>query len=335
MLATNPLERTAMRNAMAVTMGIVVTGCAGTMGVRDAVPGNVPLLAHRGVAQQYDKQGLTRDTCTAERMLPPTHEHLENTLESMAAAFAAGADRVQFDVHPTSDGHFVAFHDWTVDCRTDGKGVTRQQALAYLKSLDIGHGYTADGGKTFPFRGKFRGRMPSFAEVMAAFPGKRFLVNIKSNSAEEARALAAHIRSRGDDVRLLAFSGADRPMEALREAFPEALVQSRAQLRRCLLNYVATGWLGHVSEACRNNVVYVPENYTWLIAGWPNRFAKRMAAVGSETYMAGPFQSGGLLRGHENAPHLPPGFAAGIVTDRIEVVGPQVRALAPARGPRQ
>ena len=36
----------------------------------------------------------------------------------MRAAFAAGADIVEFDVHPTSDGQFAVFHDWTLDCRT-------------------------------------------------------------------------------------------------------------------------------------------------------------------------------------------------------------------------
>ena len=31
------------------------------------------LLAHRGLAQGFDRTGLTGDTCTAERMLPPEH----------------------------------------------------------------------------------------------------------------------------------------------------------------------------------------------------------------------------------------------------------------------
>ncbi len=74
----------------------------------------------------------------------------------MHAAFDAGADIVEFDVHPTTDGHFAVFHDWTLDCRTDGKGVTREHTLAELKKLDAGYGYTADGGKTYPLRGKRR-----------------------------------------------------------------------------------------------------------------------------------------------------------------------------------
>ncbi len=58
---------------------------------------------------------------------------------------------VEIDVAPTKDGKMVLFHDWTVDCRTNGKGETRDLTLAELKALDIGYGYTADGGKTYPF----------------------------------------------------------------------------------------------------------------------------------------------------------------------------------------
>jgi glycerophosphoryl diester phosphodiesterase len=117
-------------------------------------PAGAPiLLAHRGIAQRFDMNDVRNDTCTAAHMLPPTHGYLENTNPSMDASFRAGADIVEFDIHPTTDGKLAVFHDWTVDCRTDGKGVTREHSLAELKRLDIGHGHTADGGKTFPFRG--------------------------------------------------------------------------------------------------------------------------------------------------------------------------------------
>jgi glycerophosphoryl diester phosphodiesterase len=306
---------------------VSLCGCAAVATRDDAKPAHVQLLAHRGVHQAFDRRGVERDTCTAARMLPPTHGHLENTIASMRAAFDAGADRVEFDIHPTTDGSFAVFHDWTVDCRTDGRGVTREQSMASLKTLDIGHGYTADGGATYPFRGKFRGAMPSWPEVMAAFPGKRFLVNVKSNSAEEGRAIAAFVKARGYDLTLLAFSGADRPMDAIREAFPGALVQQRRELKRCMIGYAALGWFGHVPESCRNTLVYVPENYTWLLAGWPHTFVERMAALGSGVYLIGPLHDN-MSQGFDDASRLPPGYRGGVMTDRIEVVGP---ALRPAR----
>ena len=39
------------------------------------------LLAHRGLAQTFSHDGLSGDTCTATRILPPEHPFLENTLE--------------------------------------------------------------------------------------------------------------------------------------------------------------------------------------------------------------------------------------------------------------
>jgi glycerophosphoryl diester phosphodiesterase len=67
-----------------------------------SAPSRPILLAYRGISQQFDRTGLTNDTCTAARMLPPTHAYLENTIASMRASFAAGADIVEFDVHPTT-----------------------------------------------------------------------------------------------------------------------------------------------------------------------------------------------------------------------------------------
>jgi hypothetical protein len=55
------------------------------------------------------------------------------------------------------------------------------------------YGYTADGGKTFPFRGKGVGLMPTLDEVLAAFPDKPLLINVKSNDPAEGRKLAEYL----------------------------------------------------------------------------------------------------------------------------------------------
>lgn len=108
--------------------------------------GSPLLLAHRGMAQMFSMDGIKDDTCTAERIDPPEHDDLVNTLSSIEAAFQLGADVVEFDVHPTKDDQFAVFHDWTLDCRTDAQGTTREFTMAELKQVDIGYGYTADQG---------------------------------------------------------------------------------------------------------------------------------------------------------------------------------------------
>ena len=211
------------------------------------------LLAHRGLAQTYTREGLERDTCTATRINPPEHEFIENTIASMHAAFAAGADVVEFDVHPTTDGNFAVFHDWTLDCRTEGHGRTRDHALADLKKLDVGYGYTADGGQTFPLRGKRVGLMPSLDEVLNAFPDERFLINVKSNDASEGDKLAVHIAklSPQSQARLMVYGGTS-PLEAFHARLPSIPVGSNKSLKNCLVRYrraLAVGLAGQVPAA--------------------------------------------------------------------------------------
>jgi glycerophosphoryl diester phosphodiesterase len=98
-----------------ILLGLVVFGLAVYLfnaGWRVAPPaGELGLIAHRGVHQTFDNAGLGNDGRSASGIDPPSHDLLENTLASMQAAFAAGADIVEFDVHPTTDGQFAVFHD--------------------------------------------------------------------------------------------------------------------------------------------------------------------------------------------------------------------------------
>jgi glycerophosphoryl diester phosphodiesterase len=283
------------------------------------------ILAHRGLHQTYSREDLERDTCTANRIHPPEHGYIENTIDSMAAAFALGADVVELDVHPTTDGQFAVFHDWTVDCRTEGKGVTREQSMAYLKTLDIGYGYTADGGKTFPFRGKFVGAMPTLDEVLARFPDKRFLINIKSRDPEEGRKLAARLKHLpAAHQKLLMSYGGDAPEDALKRGLPGLRTLGKKQLTDCVLNYMSFGWTGIVPRPCKNTLIFIPQNYAPLLWGWPNRFVERMHSVGSEVYIRGPYtSSNGILGGIDTLEQLdavPKDFPGGIWTDRIDLV---------------
>jgi glycerophosphoryl diester phosphodiesterase len=286
------------------------------------------LLAHRGVHQTFHRENLEGDTCTAERIYPPEHDYLENTLRSMAAAFAAGADIVELDVHPTTDGHFAVIHDWTIDCRTEGTGETRSHDLAYLKTLDIGYGYTADGGATYPFRGKGVGQMPSFDDVMTAFPDKKFLVNYKSNEEREGDMLAAMVAEHPDwRLAIWGAYGGDPPTFRARDLIGDDLaVWSRRGLIDCLTQYLGLGWTGFVPEACRNTKVMVPINYAGLLWGWPNLFLQRLRDNGSEVILLGPYEAGDPgtagIDTVELLNQVPDFFDGYIWTNRIEIIGP-------------
>ena len=298
--------------------------------------GEVRLISHRGVHQTFDREGLANDTCTAERIFPPTHELLENTVPSMTAAFAAGADVVELDVHPTTDGHLAVFHDWTLDCRTEGTGETRGHELAYLKTLDIGHGYTADGGSSFPLRGKGVGMMPELGEVFAAFPEGRFLINFKSNEAREGDMLAALLEETPEWRQLVwgAYGGAPPTHRASELIGGELRAFSSRDARDCLVQYLALGWTGIVPEPCRGTAVMVPVNLAWLAWGWPNLFIQRLRDAGSDVILLGPYEAGDPgtagVDTLEQLAGVPDDFAGYIWTNRIELIGPAVAARSSA-----
>ena len=293
--------------------------------------GRIRLLSHRGVHQTFSKEGVGNDTCTADRIYPPTHDFIENTLPSMAAAFAAGADVVELDVHLTPEKVFVVMHDWTVDCRTDGKGVTEELGVAYLKSLDVGYGYTADGGKTFPLRGKGVGLMPTLDEVLARFPDKRFLINFKSRRAEEGDALAALIATHPEwrNAIWASYGGAE-PTDRSIDLIAGLRGYTGRSMMKCLIDYELTGWTGLVPQSCRDTVVVVPSNLAWAVWGWPHKFTRRMEEAGSSVIMLGPFSGGDIgSSGIDSADQIgaiPDGFAGHVWTNRIDLIAPELRS---------
>ena len=139
------------------------------------------MIAHRGIYQNYDREDVDNFKCTAIKIFPPTHSYIENTIPSIKRAFDIGADIVELDVHPTKElnsknDRMVVFHDWELTCRTNAscesgcncnekkECITDQQSWDFLNKLDISYGYSSDG-KTFPFRGKGIGMMPTFKEA--------------------------------------------------------------------------------------------------------------------------------------------------------------------------
>lgn len=288
------------------------------------------LLAHRGIGQTFSLAGVTATTCTASRINPPQNSFIENTVPSIRQAFVDGASAVGINAQPTIDGHWVVFHDRTLDCRTNGQGVTANHSLAYLQELDVGYGYTADGGRSYPLRGKGVGLMPSLDEVLRTFPNRSFFIDLKSNDPKEGVALALTLSGLPERERgLLMISGGDRLVAVFRRKLPSVRAVSPRQEERCVLSYMAVGWTGNVPKACRNSGLLVPANLGPLLWGWPTRFLARMNNAGTAVFLANDLSTTQHaitdLKGIDNAADLrkiPRGYAGGIWTDHIDQIGP-------------
>ncbi|WP_051279859.1 glycerophosphodiester phosphodiesterase family protein [Hellea balneolensis] len=286
--------------------------------------GDFSLLAHPGVHQTYHREGLTNATCTAERIDPPAHGFIENTISSMRAAIEAGADIIELDVKLTTDGEIVVFHDATLDCRTNGSGKTHHHSLSELQALDIGYGYTPDGGQTYPFRGEFIGIMPTLREVLTVFPETNFMVNLKHSKASEGEVYRNYITA--TDAERLGLVAPNRAAAPIIAAYPDMILQTRQNVKACLRGYTLTGWYGGMPESCKNTYVSVPSNLRYFIWGWPHRFEKRLQAVGSRSMLLGPYEGNGSV-GIDTPKDLnviPKNYTGIVFTNKIEVIGPQI-----------
>ncbi len=288
------------------------------------------VLSHRGVSQQFEGAGFSPGSCEAERIARPSHDYIENTIRSMEAAFGRGADVVEFDAQLTRDGQWAVFHDRRLECRTNGTGLVAEHTLEELQALDVAYGYTADGGKTYPFRGIGVGQMPSMDEVFESFPAKSFLIDIKANDTGDGVRLARRLAQLPSERRnTLTIFGREEVLVRFRADLPEIPAFSLQSIQACLVPYIAYGWTGIVPRACHDAPVYVPINVAPFLWGWPNLFMDRLEAGGSTIVTVGPFP-GGISPGVdtlEDLSRLPDDYNGGIWTNDVRLVRDSIESV--------
>lgn len=93
----------------------------------------------------------------------------ENTLEAFEAAFAAGADGLEFDVRASKDGVAVLSHDRSLERRAGDSRNIDELTLEEIKTIDIGRGY----------------RIPTLAETLELCAGRGVLdIEVKQPGIE-------------------------------------------------------------------------------------------------------------------------------------------------------
>ncbi len=143
----------------------------------------------------------------------------ENTLPAFAGAAALGADAIETDVRLTKDGVVVVFHDEETSRITGEPGTIEERTLAEVSRLDAAHGFSQDGGATFPLRGTGVG-IPPFAEALRRHPGLRFNVDAKSDDPALAEGLARTLREEGAEGRVCVGSFSDAQAARLGALLP-------------------------------------------------------------------------------------------------------------------
>ncbi|MEQ1498457.1 MAG: glycerophosphodiester phosphodiesterase family protein [Novosphingobium sp.] len=302
------------------------------------------LLAVRGISQQPNNLPATLaaadGVCTADNIEVPVHDYIENTLPALQRASGMGAAMVSVDVAQSSDGRIVLLREATLDCRTSGKGAVSAMTLAQLKAIDAGHGYSADGGKSFPLRGMGIGYVPTLEETLSALPTEPILFNLGGQDQALSARLIDALLAAGRKVEDLGdgFMGSEAAIAPIRQRFPKSWAFSMEAARACTSAYQLQGWLGLTPASCKGGTILVPLNRQWQFAGWPNRLIARMAAVGGHIVVTGPASDGAEPRGldlPEQIGQVPASFNSHIWVSDLWVIGPALHPAGDRRNGRE
>ncbi|HEX8474920.1 MAG TPA: glycerophosphodiester phosphodiesterase [Pyrinomonadaceae bacterium] len=163
----------------------------------------------------------------------------ENTAYAFEHAKAAGVDVIEMDVRSTSDGVPVVIHDATVDRTTDGNGRVADKTLGQLKALDAGYRWSADGGRSFPVRGKGI-TVPTVEEVFTSLRDMRFIIEPKPDVRSPVEPLCRAIREHGMSDRIIVGSFNQTILDEFRQTCPGvATSASPAEVSKFLALYKA------------------------------------------------------------------------------------------------
>jgi glycerophosphoryl diester phosphodiesterase len=152
--------------------------------------------------------------------------HPENTLPAFRAGLAAGADRLELDVHATLDGEIVVLHDARVDRTTDGQGDVRSLTAREVRGLDAGYRFVAADG-SYPHRG-LGICIPTLAELLAAHPDVPLNVEIKQADPPIVERVLAVLDEHGARERTLLAAEHDAIMAHIRTAAPDVVTSHSA-----------------------------------------------------------------------------------------------------------
>lgn len=156
----------------------------------------------------------------------------ENTIPAFARGFAAGADGFECDVRQSRDGVPMVIHDATLDRTTDRTGPVAALTAAELARVDATCRFTPDADVTWasPPVG-----IAPLAEALAAFPTARFIIELKDDSEDFARAVVDVVRAAAAGSRVCLGSFNHRVVQAVRAAAPELATSASEPEARWLL----------------------------------------------------------------------------------------------------
>jgi glycerophosphoryl diester phosphodiesterase len=239
------------------------------------------IVAYRGGGSEVNYKQLSETGCTASSLKESGINTVENTLEAVAISVDADADIIHLNVHRTADDELVVFHDWTLDCATDGAGELHKASFSQLKNIDAGYGYTFDDGTTFPFRGKGF-RISKLEQFYQLYPDYDFWLNLKNQDAHSYDVLYSFLAQQNSKTIIVT---SPQGMQWFKNKDSSIALMSVESVKKCAIDYLLMGWAGMVPDSCKNTILLIPPSKTKYFWGYPQRFAASLQKHGSKVYL--------------------------------------------------
>lgn len=144
----------------------------------------------------------------------------ENTIAAFDNGLALGADGLELDVHLSRDGVVVVHHDRLLDRTTALRGPIAARDAAELRRAEV----------------------PALAEVLARYPDRRIIVELKVNTPALAAAAIDVIRRAGAVERVCLGSFGRRVLRAARAIEPAIATSGAREEVRLALYRSWVGW---------------------------------------------------------------------------------------------
>jgi len=210
-------------------------------------PGSVLAFAHRGGAHHPDIVGL------------------ENTLFAFEHAAALGYGYLETDVHTTSDGELLAFHDDVLDRVTDRSGTLADLTYAEVAGALIGG----------------REPIPRMTDLLERFPHACFNIDLKSERAVSR--LAELVERTGVHDRVCIGSFSDRRLRVFRSLVSRPVATSYGPVGVALSRFAPSALVERLLQG-RGDALQVPHRLRGVTIV-TRRFVERAHAMGRPVHV--------------------------------------------------
>ena len=181
----------------------------------------------------------------------------ENTMPAFESAVKMGVDVIETDVHLSSDGEVVIWHDDTLERMSGDPRNISQMNWIEIKDVNAGSLFSENKGETYPFRDK--GIHPVLLkDLLGRFPEMKFNVDLKDNNTLLAEKYSEILKELHCFDRVVTASFHKNILHHFRKLLPQALTSCTSiEVLRLILLY-RSGILS-IPFPYKKKILQVPE----------------------------------------------------------------------------